>query len=291
MKTIRIAPIVIAAGAVLAAAARVYAISRTDMNVGTLLHDTSLICNVLYYGIIILTVAAAVFASHFDQKRGNGDGADAVPGVGGVIAVGFGLLAAALGCGYDGVMEKDALSPSLFVMIVDFGFAAILGIIAFVTLYKKKFSPGLGFVYVLGGAYYVCRGVNCFVIRMAIATIPEYLIDCLTVICGAVFFVLFAKLMSGNGGKLTVKAFFAWGAAAFVMAASSFLGAAASKLLLSSEISDRIVFTANEAENNFQALHGIDAYLMAFPPLPNIALAVFAAAAMIAVSFSKKAEG
>ena len=47
----RISPIVIAAGAVLATAARVFAISRTDMTVGTLYHDTSLICNILYIAI------------------------------------------------------------------------------------------------------------------------------------------------------------------------------------------------------------------------------------------------
>ena len=286
MKTIRITPIVIAAGAVLAAAARVYVIGRTDMTVGTLFHDTSLICNLLYYGIIILTMLGAVISSGLDEKRGVCGGPDATPGIKGVIAIGFGLLITALCCGYDGFVENNSLSPSLFVLITDLGAAVILGVIAFVTLYKKEFSPGLGFVYVLGGAYYVCRGINCFMIRMAITTIPEYLVDCLTVICGAVFFVSFAKLMSGNGGKLTVKAFFAFGSAAFVISVSSFLGAAASKVLLSPEISQRIVFTANEAENNFQALHGIDAYLMAFPPLPNLAVGIFAAVAMIAVCFA-----
>ena len=286
MKIMSILPIAIG-GAVLATAARVYAVSRTDMNVGTLFHDTSLICNIIYYGIVVLTVIGAVLVTRSGKK---GAAYDALPGSGGVIAIGFGLLVTALSCGYDGILEKGSLSPSLFVMMVDFGSAAILGVIAFITLYKKEFSPGLGFVYVLGGAYYVCRGVNCFVIRMAIATIPEYLVDCLTVICGAVFFVLFAKLLSGNSGKLTVKAVFAWGAAAFVMSVSSFLGAAASKLLLSSDISDRIVFTANEAEKNFQALHGIDAYLMAFPPLPNLALGVFAFVSMLAISFAQRKE-
>lgn len=289
MKT-RITPIVIAIGAVLAAGARVYAVSRTDMNVGTLFHDTSLMCNLLYYGILLLTVICAVITSAADEKRGVCGSANAKLGTGSIIATGFGLLITALCCCYDWLMEKDSLTPSAFVMIMDLGGAVILGIIAFVTLFKKEFSPGLGFVYVLGGAYYVCRGINCFMIRMAIATIPEYLVDCLTVVFGAVFFVLFAKLLSGNGTKLTVRMFFAFGSAAFVAAVSSFLGAAASKLFLSEDISQRIVFSANKAENNFQALHGADAYLMAFPPLPNIALGVFAAIAMIAVCCAKEAE-
>lgn len=278
MKTIRIAPIVIIAGAVLSTAARVYAISRTNMNEGTLLHDTSLICNILYYGIIVLAVVGATVSMHFDEKRGTS------LGVKGTVAIGFGLLLTALCCGYDGFLEINSLTPSLFLMIIDFGFAAVFTVIAFLTLYKKEFTPGLGFMYVLGGAYFVCRGVNCFMIRIAITTIPEYLIDCLTVISGAVFFMIFAKLTSWNGGKLTVKALFAWGSATFVIAVSSFLGAAASKLLLSPEISQRIVFTAGEAERNFQALHGVDAYLLAFPPLPNIALGIFAAIAMFAIT-------
>lgn len=278
MKRLRITPIVIVLFAAAATAARVYAVSRTDMKVGTLFHDTALICNLLYYGIIILAAAAGVITFYFDEKRGT------VFGNKGTFAIGFGLLATALCCFYDGLVEKKSLTPSLFILIIDFGFAVIFAVIALVTLFKKEFSPGLGFAYVLGGGYYVCRGINCFMIRMAITTIPEYLIDCLTVICGAVFFVVFAKLSSNNGGKMTLKALVAWGSATFVTAVSSFLGAAASKLLLSPEISQRIVFTANEAQNYFQQHKGIDAYLMAFPPLPNIAVGLLAFISMMSIT-------
>lgn len=287
MKKTRITPIVIAVGAVLAAAARVFAVSRIDMTVGTLFHDTSLLCNILYYGIVALTAAAAMISSHIDGKRGACGTVDIKPGAVSTIAVGFCLLAVAICAGYDGIGETKALTPTSFLVMVDMIFAAVLCIIAFVTLYMKEFKPGLGFSFIFGGLYYVCRGISCFMSRMAITTVPEYLAECLTTICGAVFFVIFARLFSGNGGKLTIKAFFAWGTATFVMAASTYLGAAASKLLLPSEISERIVFSANEAEIYFQTLHGIDAYKMAFPPLPIAALGVFAAAAMLIVSFSE----
>lgn len=290
MKNIRITPIIIAAGVVLGTAARVFAISRTDMTTGFLFRDTALLCNILYYGVIILTAAAAVISSHIDGKRGVCGTMELKPSSKLSAAVGFGLLAVALCACYDGMGETKAFTPTGFMVFVDFAFAAALGIIAFVTLYMKEFKPGLGFSYVIGGIYFACRGIYCFMSRMVITAVPEYIIDCLTVICGAVFFVMFARLFSGNGGKTSVKAFFAWGAVTCVMTLSSFLGAAVSKLLLSSEISERIVFSANEAEFYFQALHGVDAYKMAFPPLPNAALGVFSAIAMIAVCFSKNTE-
>lgn len=289
MKNIRITPIIIAAGVVLGTAARVFAISRTNMTTGLLFHDTALLCNILYYGVIILTAAAAAISSHIDRKRGVCGTTEMKVSPKWAAAVGFGLLAVALCACYDGIGETKAFTPTGFKVFVDFAFAAALGIIAFVTLYMKEFKPGLGFAYVIGGIYFACRGIYCFMCRMVITAVPEYLIDCLTVICGAVFFVMAARLFSGNGGKTSVEAFFAWGAVTCVMTLSSFLGAAVSKLL-SSEISERIVFSANDAEFYFQALHGVDAYKMAFPPLPNAALGLFAAIAMFAVCFSKNTE-
>ncbi len=290
MKNIRITPIIIAAGVVLGTAARVFAISRTDMTTGFLFRDTALLCNILYYGIIILTAAAAVISSHIDGKHGVCGTAEMKVSAKCAAAVGFGLLAAALCACYDGMGESKAFTPTGFMVFVDYVFAAALGIIAFVTLYMKEFKPGLGFSYVIGGIYFACRGIYCFMSRMVITAVPEYLIDCLTAIFGAVFFAVFARLFSGNGTKAAVKTFFALGSVTCVMTLSSFLGAAVSKLLLSSEISERIVFSANEAEFYFQALHGADAYKMAFPPLPNAALGVFAAIAMTAVCFARNTQ-
>lgn len=289
MKKIRITPIILAAGLILATAARVFAVSRTDMNTGLLYHDSSLLCNILYYGIIVLTAAGAAVTSYFDEKRGFG-GTNIKASSKAVIVIGFALLLTALCAGYDGMFEAKALTPTSFLIFTDFISAGALCVIALVTLYMKEFKPGLGFAYIFGGIYYVCRGIYCFMSRMAIATIPEYLVDCLTVICGGVFFVMFARVFSGNSAKLTMRAFYAWGSAACVLSLSSFFGAGVSKLVLSSGISERIVFLANDAERYFQALRGIDAYQMAFSPLPNAALGVFAAAAMIVVGFSERAE-
>lgn len=289
MKKKRITPIVLAAGLILAMAARVFLISRIDMNTGLMDHDLSVLCNILYYGIIVLTAAGTAVASYFDEKRGAG-GAEIKISSRSAAVIGVALLLAALCACYDGMFEARALTPAAFLIFADFISAGAFCIIAFVTLYMKEFKPGLGFAYIFAGIYYVCRGIYCFMSRMAIATIPEYLVDCLTVICGGIFFVMFARVFSGNASKRTMRAFYAWGTAACVLSLSSFLGAAVSKLMLSSEISERIVFSANDAERYFQALRGIDAYQMAFPSLPNAALGIFAAAAMIAVCFSERSE-
>lgn len=289
MKKIKITPIVLAAGLILAMAARVFLISRTDMKTGLLYHDTALLCNILYYGIIVLTAAAAAVTSHFDEKRCS-EGTNLKMSSGAVIVIGFALLLAALCACYDGMLEAKAFTPTAFLIFADFVSAGAMCIIALVTLYMKEFKPGLGFAYIFAGVYYVCRGIYCFMSRMAIATVPEYLADCLTVICGGIFFVMFARVFSGNAVKRTMRAFYVWGTTTCVLSLSSFLGAAFSKLVLSSGISERIVFSANDAERYFQALRGVDAYQMAFPSLPNAALGLFAAVAMIAVSFSERSE-
>lgn len=287
MKKIRVTLMVIAAGIVIASGLRVFAISRTDMKTGLLLHDTSLLCNILYYGLIALTAAGAAVVSYFDEKRGGCASASIIPSANTSIVIGFTMLASSLCACYDGIIEMRALTPTAFLIAVDFIFALVMCVIAFATLNMKEFKPGLGFSYVFAGIYYVCRGIYCFMSRMAIATVPEYLIDCLTVICGAVFFVMFARIFSGNGTKVTSRAFFVWGTLTAVLSLSSFWGAAVSYL---SGISDRIVFSANESERYFQAMHGADAYQMAFPPLPNVMVGVFALVAMVEVCWSKNAE-
>lgn len=287
-----ITPIVMVVGVVLCAAARVFTISQTDMKLGSIKHESEVLCTVLYFGALLISaVLAAVFMP--SSRRSCEDGAQTtlseirVSG-GAAIAVGFGLLAVGVGAAYDAVLlEKTGMTSAIF-MAVSFAFAAAFVVIAFITLYKKVITPTLGFAYSFGGIYFVLRGIFCFMSRMTVAAIPEYLIEALSAVFGGVFFVMIGKLLTGNEGKLTRNLFCAWGTGAAVLTLSAFLGTAAAKLFLSEEISQRIVFTSAQAAGYFQSVQGVDGYMLAFPAFTNIGLGIFAAATVIALSISRK---
>lgn len=276
---------VVAVGTVLASAARVFAVSRTDMSSGFIVRGSEMLCNALYFGAILLTAAvcAALWIKDRDSDVSGFSGR-------GAVFAGFGLLAVAICSAYDGFDELSALSPSGFHMFADFFFAALFCIVAFITLYLKEFKPFVGFMYVFGGLYCVLRGVFCFNEKMVVTAVPEYLINCLLAIGGAVFFLMAARVFSGNTGKLTKAALFGWGAGTCVTAVSAYLGTGLAKLLLAPEISERIVFSQNSAEFFYQSLHGRDAYQLAFPPLPDAAVGFFALAVLAAVGFARRSD-
>lgn len=270
-------------GVAVSSAARAFMISKTDMRSGTILDGNELLCNILYLGAVLLTaVVCAVIRikdSDADVTGYSGKGA---------LLIGFGLLFAAVGTGYEGLAERKALTPSGLVIFADFFFAALLCVVAFITLYMKEFKPGLGFIYVFGGLYCVLRGVFCFMDRMVVTAVPEYFIDCSMAICGALLFLMLARILSGNTGKFTKAAFFGWGAGNVALTFSACIGTGIAKLFMSPDISDRIVFLKSSAEYYYQSLHGWDAYLLAFPSTADIGIGVFALAAVIAVCLSKK---
>lgn len=273
-------------GIVLCTAARVFTISQTDMKLGSINHGAGVLCNVLYYGVL---VAAAVLAAVFGVK-GEKEPQTAPHRIsgGGAVAMGFGLLALGLGVAYDAVLvQKTGIISTIF-MIVSFAFAAAFVVASFVTLYNKEIAPALGFAYSFGGIFFVLRGIFCFMNRMAIATIPEYLIDVLCAVFGGVFFVMVGKLFSGNEGVLTRKMLLAWGTGAASLTLSALLGTAVAKLFLGEKISQWIVFTSKEAAKYFQAVQGVDGYRLAFPAFANIGLGIFTAATVIALSLSGK---
>ncbi len=275
----------VAVGTVLASAARVFAISKTDMTSGLLVHGNEVLCSALYFGTVVLT---AVICALIWIKDRNTD----VSGLEGrsAVIIGFGMLAAAFCAGIEGVAELSAFTPSKFLIFIDFMFAAVLGIIAFVTLYLKEFKPWLGFIYSFGGIFCVTRGINLFMDRMVVTAIPEYLINGLLTVGGAMAFLALARLLSGNAGKFTKAALFGWGMGTGVMALSAYIGGVIAKFMLPSEVSDRIVFSSNSAEFYYQAFMGIDAYQMAFPSVADAAVGVFIILAILAVSLSKKAD-
>lgn len=281
---------VLVAGFVLCLVERIYIISVcTDMLSGFLYHDSKLPCNIMYYGTLALTIAGAVIAAHFDERGGFGERtAVDLSGTRFAVTIGMGMLILALSLGYEGFIEIKAFSPSKFLIVADFIFAVAFAVIAYVTLYKKEFTPGLGFSYSFGGVYYVTRGIYNFNNRMVIATVPEYLIEALSVVGAAAFFAMLAKLLSGNCEKLTKKALCGWGAGAAVSALSSSAATALSKLIAPNEVAHRITMSLYDAERYYQVNHGADAYMLVFTPVVDVVTGLFIAVTMFALLFGGK---
>ncbi len=293
-----VTPIVMIVGIVLCAAARLFMISQTDMALGSINHGYEIVCNALYYGVLAAAaIAGAVFAvspaSSPKLKRkedGEEDAPEIIPKIiisgKNAAAVGFGLLAVGLGAGYDAVLtENKGLVFTIF-KIAGFAFAVLFIVCAFMVLYKKEIKPGVGFACSFGGVYFVMRGVFCFMNRMVVAAIPEYLIEVLCSVLGGVFFVRAAQVFTGNEGRRTRRKLFAWGISAAALPLSALIGTAAAKLFLGSGISGRIVLTSVEADRFFQSVSGVDGYKLAFPAFANIGLGILAVLVVLAASFS-----
>lgn len=268
----RITLSVLAAGVILSTLVRIYVIVvHTDMmHTGFLHHGEELLCNGLYYGIVLAAMIAAVFTARADDKRlGVPRTASDISGPRAVV-LGFLTLFAGLFAAYEGIAEIHAISPMLFLTISDLIFAIMLMIIAFFTLYKKSFTPGLGYSYSLIGVYCVFRGIHCFRNRMVILTIPEYLIECLSLIGMAVFFVLLGGYLSGNETKRTRKALCFWGTGSASLVLSSALGTLIASVIAPEEIQNRIVYSSYAAESFRQSSMGADAYKMVIVPWTNV---------------------
>lgn len=282
---------VMAGGTLLAVIMRIYQIVVcTDMNTGFLFHENNFFENYGFYIIAVLAAAGAAAGAVIDGRRELGGFS-----VGGVVdgraaVLGFAMLIMGLCAAYEGYTELSAISPSGFLIFVDFAFGAAMLVIAFVTLYKKEFSPGLGFSYCAAALYFTLRGVNVFLDRMVINTVPEYLIECLSVIGGAVFFMLFAKLMSGNEHKNTRTALCAWGVPTVVITLGSALATIISGFIAPAEVSERITSSRYAAEMYYQVNGGRNAYMMVYTPWVNVAMALFIAAALIMLFLRKKEE-
>lgn len=272
------------AGFVLCLAARLVTILFfTDMNTGFLTHGSEILCNLLNYGFL---AAAAIAAGVLLRKESKG----VKPSENGCLAIGFFTLLAALCAGYEGITETSALSPSVFLIISDFVGAVYMAALAFVLLYKKEFTPALGFCYSIVGVYCIFRGISVFMNRMVIAAVPEYLAEVLEIVFLALFFAMFARVFSGNEEKLTKPMMFISGVGAAILTLSSSLGVIFSKLFAPAEIAERISASANYAEVFYQNNHGRDGYIMTFTPFVNVALGLLAVVAIVVTLKSAKAE-
>lgn len=294
MKKIKLTPIALAVGIIASTVVRLLVITgHTEISndpekhsTGFLFHGDELLWNGLYYGIILLAAIAAIIAAAVDSKGEAEELKGAGLGKGRVILIGLLMMTAAVCAAYDGRAEMSAFSPTAFLIIIDLAFAVIMAIIAFVTLSNKRFTPVIGYFYSLVGAFCIARGVYFFMSRMAIATVPEYVIQSLSLITMAVYFVLLARFLSGNSGKHTRKAMSFWGASAASLTFSSALGTIIARLTAPADIKSCIVFSENAAENYRQARAGAEAYTLVFTPPVELALAVIVIVTLI-IAFTK----
>lgn len=280
-KTSKLTLWIMIAGIVLCCAARVFTIFSTDMNSGFIVHGKEILCNVLYYGALILATVGAVLTAKRGELLEYTEFANWKSNV-----IGFATLILALGAAYEGILELNSFSPFFFLAVVDFIFAAAFVIIAFIILSRKEINAGIGFSYAFVGIYFTIRGVCIFNLRMAIASIPEYLLDMLGIICGAIFFVVLSKYLTGNGG--TGKAVCFWGTVGAIIGLSPFLGAVAAKIFGAAEISERITFGYSTAEIFFQTHRGDNAYMMTGLYLMNLLFGAFAAVTVAVLMIGKK---
>lgn len=278
------ATLAVMAGAILVGiVARVFIIViHTDMNTGFLYHGEELLCNLMYYGVIAAASVAAIFAARSDEKDISEQTAAGICAPK-VVVMGMAVLLAGVFALIEGIGEIKAVSPMKFRTATDLVFAAILIATAVFTLYNRKFTPGIGYMYSLIGVFCICRGMYCFMNRMAIVTVPEYLIEALTLICMSVFFVVLAKYLSGNQSKHTRKAIAFWGTGTAALALSSSFGTLIASVAAPDVIRSRIVFSAYEAETFRQSAQGVDAYNMTMTPWVDFLLGVLTAAALVAV--------
>lgn len=276
---------------IIAFAARMAQIcAGTDMTSGFLKDGNGFFMNACFWGAVVLALAGAVAAAVYDRRKGSALYETPVSQItdGRAAAIGFALLLPAMAALYEGykeasIPEESNISPSPFMMCVNFLFGAVMLVTAFVILYKKEFKPGLGFAAVSGSVYYTLRGIGIFLERMAITTRPEYLIECISVILAAVFFMQLTKLLSGNEGRRTREALTVSGAAAAVTILGNSLAVIAAAFAGPAEVSSRIVTSSETAEWLFQLANGTDAYYMSWSPLAVFAAGVFITVTLIAL--------
>lgn len=277
---------------VLAFAARLtQVISGTDMEHGFLKDDNGFFMDFCFWGALVLTLAAGIAAAVVDRKNEGAFYTTPVAAITGgrASAIGFAMLLPAMAALYEGYCEaaipaESNISPSPFLMVVDFLFGGIMLAIAFVTVYFKEFKPGLGFSMVAGAGFYTLCGIGVFLERMAISTVPEYLINCMSMILAAVFFMQLTKLLSGNEGNRTREALYVSGAVSAVTILGNAAAVFAASLTAPAEVASRIVTSSEEAEMLYQLSYGVDAYYMSYMPVSLAAAGVFIVVTLIALS-------
>lgn len=272
------------AGFALCLAARIAVIVFfTDMKSGFLYNGNELLCNIMLYAGLAAAAAAAFALTRKEPK-------DVNPSEKSCLVIGFVTLLAAICAGYEGLAETSALTPSVFLIIMDFAWAVYMAVLAFVVLYNKCITPVLGFCYSIIGVYCVGRGIYSFMNRMVITAVPEYLAEVLGMVLCACYFAMFAKQFSHNEEKFTKPALCFFGVGASVLTISGALGIMLARLFAPAEIAERITASSKYAELYYQNNQGRFGYMMTFAPYVNIALGLLAAVGVVVSLKSAKSD-
>ncbi len=263
------------------------------METGFLLKENGFLINFGFYGLMLLTLAAVTLLGLLADKKKNGayyTNDISVMVDGRAIMLGFPLLMAGAMTVYEGYMQTKALTPSAFLVFVDFVFGALMLILGFIVLYKKEVSKLIAFSLVIPAVFYMLRGIAVFLDRMVVASVPEYLIECFTIIGAAIFFMQLAKLLTGNETKHTRTLLCSVGA---VTATATLANAAA--VLLADIISpygvgERIVSTSNAAEIAMQRIlpTGKFGYHMAYTSWVDVLISVLMLLTLAALFMKSK---
>ncbi len=281
----RIALTALIAGIVLCLAVRTVGIlSFTDMKTGFLLSESAPAYCIVFYGVC---AAASVVSALFAPKLLPDDISFSK---GKIHLMGWIMVFIAAFAAWDGFQSLHTEAPSILRVCSDFAAAVFIEIVALITIVKKKFTPALGLMYAIVGAYFVLCGMAYVSQRMVILSVQEYLIEVLCATIGGVFFALFGKICSGNAEKHTVFFMRLWGSGAAIMTISSSLSVIIAKIFGGEEISSRITADIPEAVRFFQenALSPDGNYMMTFVPPVLTIMGVFAAFASALTYFEKK---
>lgn len=266
----------------------------TDMQTGVLFDDNGFLLNFGYYGLLIITAAAVAGLCFLDKKKGSSLFSNDIRGFvdGKAIMLGFPMLIAGALALYDGYAQSTSLTPSAFLMFVNYLFGGVLLILGFVVLYKKEIKPGLGFCMCIPAIYYTLRGMCVFLDRMVVASIPEYLIETLSIIGAAIFFMLLTKLFTGNEGKMTRTVISAVGITTSVMCLSNTVAVILADVMNINGVGERIVTSTIDAERANQAMlaWGRLGYHMAYPCWTDVVFALGILLVVVAMYITDKPE-
>lgn len=265
----------------------------TDRRTGFLLDENGFFINFSYYGLLILTAAALIAVGVISKKKSTDFHTCGISEFSDLKAVllGFPLLMAGALTMYEGYMQVRSITPSSFLIFTEFIFGAAMALTAFVILFLQRMPPALGFALTLPAIYYTLRGIGIFLDRMVVAAIPEYLIEALSFIGFAIFFMQLAKLMTGNESRSTRIIVSVTGLTTSVMTLSSAFATIVADIIAPDAL--RIYAHANIAELEHQRLcaqYSFDNYCMAYTSWADVLIAVCMLLTVIALHLPSKAK-
>ncbi len=263
----------------------------TDVSTGFLYDDINILLRYGYYIMLIVVFGAAVGLSFFDKKKEGSMYTNPISAMVDmrVVIPAFALLFMGLGALYEAYADFRSVFSGALVVVNAIGGVFLIAL-AFGLLYTKEIKPLQGFLMVGGAVYGAIRVICTFVGYMAVASIPEYLMNCLCIVGEAVFFMMLGRLLSGNEDKYTRIAITAVGVTTSVMLLSESLARIACDIFGGTVLASRITMSQYEAEIVYQLAGGNNAYMMQYLPWVDTIAGVVIAAFLFTLSAKAKPE-